>query len=402
MGIVRKILIILGKTVACIIALAILAGAITSFSPVYRFSQPAPFSGKDIYNPYEALDSADCWKRANFHTHTKVEGIRNECDFWPEEVHARLAKLGYDIVTFSNHNELTEYPSGSAIQVNAYEHGYNLFKYHKLVFGCDDVKHFDHLLPFFASQKQFQINMLNEDSQIVQINHPLRTICLTDSQLEKLSGYKLIELDSGRSTENRYWDAALSAGHYSFGVANDDLHFPDRSSRIGVRCNYLCCKTDSWEDIKNCLLKGNFYSMRVPDYGNGNWEVKYERNLKIPSITEIGLKDSTIYMSLSDRADSIKVIGQGHTTLLKSCNTESMEYVMKADDPYARVTAYFPDGEVLYTNPFARYDSSQRNSPFDDTLPQTDILLTILFNLAVLLVCLADITAIYYILKSKK
>jgi hypothetical protein len=47
-----------------------------------------------------------------------------------------------------------------------------------------------------------------------------------------------MELDTHVSTENEYWDWALSAGHYSFGVANDDsppgppldhrhpLHFP--------------------------------------------------------------------------------------------------------------------------------------------------------------------------------
>ena len=48
-----------------------------------------------------------------------------------------------------------------------------------------------------------------------------------------------MELDSGKSTENEYWDWALSAGHYSFGLANDDLHYPDKSSRIAVRCNFL-------------------------------------------------------------------------------------------------------------------------------------------------------------------
>lgn len=398
----RIIIKIISKTVACVFALAILAAAATGFSLVYRFRAPSPFKGPDIYNPYACLDTACIWKRANFHTHTRVEGPMNECDYWPDEVYARLEKLGYDIVTFSNHNKITTHPFDTALQVNVYEHGYNLLKYHKLVFGSEDVWRYDHLLPVFTFQKQFQIDRLNKDADIVQLNHPLRTNTLDSRQLEKLSGYRLIELDSGRSTENNYWDAALSAGHYSFGVANDDLHYPDRSGRIAVRCNFLCCASAGYKDIRSCLLEGCFYSMRVPDYGRGDWDIKYEKNLNLPYVTNIGLRDSTIYIGISTVADSIKVFGQDHSTLLKVINSDKAEYTMQPCDPYARITAYLPDGEVIYSNPFARYDSSISESPYDDTPQQVNILLTILFNLALALICLADVYAMYIIFKNKR
>ena len=49
---------------------------------------------------------------------------------------------------------------------------------------------------------------------------PLDTILGTSkSHMQKLGGYRIMELDSGKSTENEYWDWALSAGHYSFGLA---------------------------------------------------------------------------------------------------------------------------------------------------------------------------------------
>ena len=402
MKIVLKILEIISKTVACIIVLAILAVAATSFSPVYRFRDPVPFSGPDIFNPYSQLDSGNCWKRANFHTHTRVEGLLNECDYWPAEVYAVLERLGYDIVTFSNHNELTEHPFNPDLHVSVYEHGYNLLKYHKLVFGTEAVQHFDHILPLFAFQKQFQINRLSEDAELIQINHPSRTPTLSESQLEKLGGHRLIELDSGRSTENRYWDKALSAGHYCFGVANDDLHYPDRSSRTAVRCNFLCCRSAQWPDIRECLLNGCFYSMRVPDYGNGDWNIKHEKNKSVPYIRSIGLNDSTIFISLSSPADSIKVIGQDHTRLKMSCNEASLEYTMSKEDSYARIIAYFPEGEVIYTNPFARYDSSVCESPFNDPTPDVSILMTLLFNLALLLVCIGCAYTMYLILKKRK
>lgn len=402
MVIVRKIFIIISKTVACLLAVALLAVAATSFSPVYRFRAPAPFKGPDIYNPYSTLDTCHTWKRANFHTHTRVEGIMNECEYWPDEVHERLERLGYDIITFSNHNELTKHPFDSTLQVNVYEHGYNLLKYHKLVFGCNDVKHFDHLIPFFAFQKQFQIDYLGKDADIIQINHPLRTECMPGRQLEKLSGYRLIELDSGRSTENEYWDTALSAGHYCLGVANDDLHYPDRSSRIGVRCNFLCCPSGRYEDIRKTLTEGCFYSMRVPDYGKGNWDIKYEKNRQLPEITDIGLIDNKIYIHVSAVADSMKVTGQGHTTLLKVTKTDNLRYEMTSRDNYARITAYFPEGEVIYTNPFARYDASVSPSPYNDSPQQINILLSILFNLVIVLLCIGDGYVIYRLIKPKK
>lgn len=397
----RIIMKILSKTVACVFAIAILAAAITGFSPVYCFRAPAPFCGPDIYNPYSNLDTANCWKRANFHTHTRVDSPLNECKYYPGVVYERFEKLGYQIVTFSNHNSLTVHPFDSSLQVNVYEHGYNLLKFHKLVFGCSEVNHFDHLLPLFAFQKQFQIDYLTKTSDFVQINHPLRTESLSEKQFERLSGYRLIELDSGRSTENRYWDAALSSGHYCFGVANDDLHYPDRSGRIGVRCNFLCCQSARYEDIKSCLLQGSFYSMRVPDYGKGNWEVKYNRNRNLPYVTEIGMKDSTIFIGLSTPADSIKVTGQSHATLMKVSDCDRAEYTLQPADAYARITAYMPEGEVIYTNPFARYDSAISSSPYDNTPQKIDIMLTILFNLALAILCLADIYAIYLILKHK-
>ena len=186
MHLLRKISAIALKTVISIILIAVLAVIVTSVSPIYRFKAPEPFSGPDVFNPYRDLDTAFCWKRANFHTHTKVDGPFNECSHTPGEVHQALNDFGYDIVTFSNHNTLTEHPFDSTLQVNVYEHGYNLFKYHKLVFGCEDVHHFDHLVPFMPSQKQFQLDLLSKESDFITMNHPLRTRGTSKELMEKI------------------------------------------------------------------------------------------------------------------------------------------------------------------------------------------------------------------------
>ncbi len=395
MKILKKSIRIVFKSLIAVLIIALMAVVTTSVSPIYDFDEPAPFCGPDIFNPYHNLDTTHCWKKANFHVHTRVEGALNECKYWPEEVYRFHEKLGYDIVTFSNHNELTKHPFDSTLQVNVYEHGYNLFKFHKLVFGSKSVNRFDHLLPFLASQRQFQLDILGKESEIIQFNHPLRTALTTKKLMENISGYDIMELDCGKSTENEFWDWALSAGHYSFGLANDDLHFPDRTSKFARRCNFLCTPSATYEDIKATLLGGCYYSMRIPDYGKGNWDVKIEKNRDLPFVKEIGLNNNTIYIQLSQTADSIKVFGQDHSTLLKITDSDSASYSMKDSDPYARFTVYFPGGEVIYSNPFARYDASVSDFPGSKNTHNRNIPLTILFN-AVLIVLSALLVFTFY------
>ena len=378
---------ILLKIVYSVVVLLFLAVLATSVSPIYDFREPHPFSGPDIFNPYRNLDTANCWKRASLHTHTRVKGPfpPNESEAWPQEVYDAYKKLNYDIVTFSNHNEITVHPFDSTLQVNVYEQGYSPYKFHKLVFGSSRVKHFDPLVPFLASQKQFELDRLAEGADIVQINHPYRTWGMSRDHMEKLSGYGLIELDTHISTENEYWDWALGAGHYSFGVANDDLHHPQDHRRIGIRCTFLCTPSGRYGDLLQTLRDGCFYAMRVPDYGDGDWEVKYAKNRELPFIEDIGLRKDTVYMKLSSPADSIRVNGQDHRTLALVEKSDSIAYVFAPEDPFARLTAFFPDGAVIYTNPFARYDSALAESPADDMPQRVSIVWTILYNFLLLL-----------------
>lgn len=371
----------LTKLLSLLVLLVLLFVLVSSVSPIYDYAPAVPFSGNDIYNPYKGYDSLLGWKKANFHTHTRVKGIMNECEKWPAEVLECYNKLDYDIVTFSNHNELTEHPTDESLQVDVYEHGYNFFKYHLLVFGSNKVKHFDAMVPVFLSHMQFQISRLLEDSDIVQLNHPLRSRGISKRDMQNLSGYSLIELDSGRSTENEYWDWALSAGRYSFGVANDDLHYPDKSNLIGVRCNFLNTPSGRYQDLKRTLESGCFYSMRVPDYGNGDWEYKYSRHKDLPQIERIGLQESSVYMQVSEVADSIKVFGQDHTVLKKVTACDNVDYKIANTDSYARLVAYFPEGEVIYTNAFARYDAAESDTPFRGDLYKVNLLLTIIYNI---------------------
>jgi len=381
----RRLCIISVRVVAGVLLAVAFAVIISSFSPIYRFSAPKPFAGADIFDPYRHFDGDFGWKRTNFHTHTRIDGLFNECEFYPDAVLDAFDRFGYDIVTFSNHNALTEHPRSDSLQVNVYEHGYNLFKYHKLVFGCDRVCPYDNLLPFLASQRQAQMDLLCSGADLVQLNHPFRTNRTSRSIMEALEGYSLIELDSGVSTEQEYWDWALSAGHYSFATASDDLHYPDRSERIAVRCSFLNCPSARYADILHCLRDGAFYCMRVPDYGNGDWDIKYSQNRNLPKIDSIGLKGSTVFLRLNRKASRIVATGFDHATLKELRDTCALTYDMQPGDSYARLTAYFDDGAVIYSNPFARYDASSADSPFRAPTHSVNWVLTVLFGLLIVL-----------------
>ena len=147
-------------------------------------------------------------------------------------------------------------------------------------------------------------------------------------------------------------------------------------------------------------MEGCFYSMRVPDYGHGDWEMKYRKNRTLPFVKDIGLKDSTVFISVSQPADSIKIFGQDHKTLCKVSDADVIEYVMKPADSYARITAWFPEGEVIYSNPFARYDSSLNSTPFNEAAQDINIILTILFNLAVAAATAGCAYMLYKIIRS--
>ena len=395
MSIIRKILRAVGKTLAAVALAFLLALAVTSVSPIYNFRGPQPFSGEHIFNPYSALDTTQGWKRANFHTHTRVSGPcpMNECPRWPDYTDSVYRALGYDIVTFSNHNEITTHPYDTALQVNVYEQGYNINKYHKLVFGSRKVIHWDPLLYLTASQKQWNLDYLGRSSDFIQMNHPYRTLGTCLSHMQKLSGYQIMELDTSISTENEYWDWALSAGHYSFGLANDDLHYPDKHWKIAIRCNFLQTPSGRYEDLRKALLGGCYYAMRVPDYGEGDWNLKIARNHELPYVEDIGLQGDTIYMKLSEKADSIRVNGRDHATLTLVTGTDSIAYQMRPEDPFARLTAFFPGGEVIYSNPFARCEDPSV-PPFNNAPQRINWVLTVLYNLLVLAIVAALVLAL--------
>ncbi len=394
----KKILLIVLRAFAAVLLLAAAVITIFSVSPIYRFSKPKPFSGPDIYNPYQGISGS--WKRASFHTHTKVDNILNECPEYPDKVLSDYRKLGYDIVTFSNHNLLTPHPTDSTLQVDVYEHGYSISKFHKLVFNPGRMHLFDHILPVLASQKQWQYDYLGRDADFVMMNHPDRTLFTTSRTMRLLTGYRFIEGECGYDTGLIHWDEGLSAGHYSYNLLSDDCHDTGNHRKVARRCTWIDTPGARYEDIAPALGAGRFYSMRIPDFGDGDWQVKYRENANLPSIKDIGVRSDTLFISLSAPA-RIVATGQDRSVLAETTGTE-MTYVMRAGDPYVRFTAYFDNGVNIYSNAFARYNARISDSPYVVSPHKVNVALTVLFNLGLLGLLLLELACLKFVLTHKK
>ena len=134
--------------------------------------------------------------------------------------------------------------------------------------------------------------------------------------------------------------------------------------------------------------------MRLPDYGSGDWEQKYAANSNLPRITSIGVNGDTIYLSLSQKAEKIVAYGSEHRTLVELSNADRVDYLLAHNEPYARFVVYFDSGEVIYTNPFARYDKSRGDYPTTNSEHSVNITLTILYNLLLAALCGVMLVAI--------
>ena len=71
---------------------------------------------------------------------------------------------------------------------------------------------------------------------------------------------------------------------------------------------------------------------------------------------------------------------------------------MGCKDSYARFTIYFKGGEVIYTNPFARYDASAADMPGKGIAHSVNIALTILYNLMLVLLAAGILWLLYRLL----
>ncbi len=323
--------------------------------PHYSFTDPRPFHGEKIVNPYADANFNDV-STANFHAHTKswgglTNGKGNSSDVWQ-----RYDSLGHTFHALSQYHKIDTFNKGKQNYVPVYEHGYNLKKTHQLVIGAKRVVWKDYIFPQTLHNKQFILHEMAKDTNnLVILNHPAVRSGYDVNDLKLLHYYDHIELLNPSAQSFAHWDTALTAGKKIFVVGNDDNHNIFNDNAIGRFTTLIFGAASDSKKMIDRMKKGQSVAVWLPQIHNETLESKRSKLLNLRSlISGISLIDSMLAINLSKSVAEIRVIGHHGKLKLKQGNISSLTFPFSQNDAYLRVELYLEDGTKLYLNPIFR------------------------------------------------
>ncbi len=352
--------------IICLLLLGLLTLELLLYftSPVYNFPVPHPFSGNQIYNPYEGMDSTK-WRKVNFHFHVHAwfgltSGRKNKVeDFWKT-----YKKLGYDVPCISDYQHINTFNKDSSFYIPAYEHGFGLRKKHQLLIGARSVLWLDYSLFQDLNHKQHILNLLHGQNEIVAIAHPDWEGGYSLNDMKYLSNYQLIEVLNNNWRSVSQWDAALSSGHPAFIVGDDDGHDIHNPYKVGRCCTFINSPTLNSNDIINAVKHGKAFGADVYMSNGETFDQKAERAKKIAVLRFVEVRDDTLWVGTNTKAIKFVFIGQNGKIKKVIRFTKMAWYKIQPEDTYIRTqimffNQYAGPGTVFYLNPVFRYNGVQ-------------------------------------------
>ena len=323
--------------------------------PHYSFTDPRPFHGEKIVNPYADANFKDV-STANFHAHTKSWGGLTNGKGSSSDVWQRYDSLGHTFHALSQYHKIDSFNKEKQNYVPVYEHGYNLKKTHQLVIGAKRVVWKDYIFPQTLHNKQFILHEMAKDTNnLVVLNHPAVRSGYDVNDLKLLHYYDHIELLNPSAQSFAHWDTALTAGKKIFVVGNDDNHNIFNDNAIGRFTTLIFGAASDSKKMIDRMKKGQSVAVWLPQIHNETLESKRSKLLNLRSlISGISLIDSMLAINLSKPVAEIRVIGHHGKLKLKQRNISSLTFPFSQSDAYVRVELYLEDGTKLYLNPIFR------------------------------------------------
>ncbi len=355
-----------GLVIAVLSIVIIFSLFVWARTPVYDFPEPAKFHGENWYNPYNGLDSVK-WYKANFHAHSDRWGkIANGRNNSPAEVFNAYREMGYEFMTLSNYQSITEEALSGYPFVPAQEYGINILKTHLLFIGSYDPVYIDQPFVQGANMKQDRINRNRKYNEIIALAHPKWEGGFTEKDMTKIGGYDLIEVLNSFKNSIDYWDIALSSGHPAFLLASDDTHDVFKNRDLSRKVTMVPHSAKYARFIYSTLRNGASYGIDVSrDVINESRAVKAERVASYPVPKAISVKDDSLSIVLSSPAAEIRFIGDGGKLLHKVQDSDNAGYSITDDETYVRIEAGLEDGGLLLFNPVLRSeDGSKPDMPY--------------------------------------
>ena len=313
---------------------------------IYDFPEAKPFSGNQWYNPYQDVQSGDEVLKANFHAHTIAwGGLSNGADT-EEELIAAYEDDNYDVIGISNyHRNSNASKEKGGLFFPIYEHGYNIFKSHKQVFGATKEIYMDY--PFFQllSHKQDIAIRLKKSAKAIAINHPINRNGHSKEDLSKMVGYDFMEVLSNSGSSIPYWDVALSAGRLSWILSNDDTHDVHDSTHTFRKWTYIFSEGKNQDEVLGAMKAGKMYGVSSVVHG-------CKTKLEICKIEGDSLK-----VKFDQLQNSIALYTQDGAVVKSVYNTAEASFKIPKKAPYLRVFGYTPDCHIVL-NPIVKWDGN--------------------------------------------
>ena len=359
----------------------IVAGLLYATSPVYKFEAPKPFSGNNIYNPYQDIDAGE-WLKCIFHLHTKSWGGVTDGNNTAEEIFAAYKKLGFDFVGLSNYMSIDDTYSQDPVYVPIYEHGYGIRKTHQLALGAKKVVWRDYFFHQNLNHKQHIVDLLKKHSTHVALCHPGRHKAYLPEDLKYLSGYDLLEVQNGRRTSEIEWDAALSNGHKVWLIANDDAH-STKPSLMQREVTFVNVKQKTGENILERMSNGVAFGVHFPRNSQATMEDRIRDAETVTFPVSIKAIDDTLHVVWQENMTKIEFLGDNGKMLKTDTDTNAAYYPISPEDTYIRVKLFSPQGTVYFLNPVIRYSGEQ---PVRQSLHSIDKVKTFAKRLIIILI----------------
>jgi hypothetical protein len=337
--------------------------------PVYKFQPAQPFSGNQLYNPYQHMQP-DQWRKGNFQVQSRAwAGITSGRGNSDDEIYQIYKKLDYDIVAISDYQKINRSHENKPGFVAVYEHGYNIPKTHQVLIGSNRVLWKDY--PFFQNihHKQNTINRLRPDNELIFLAHPKLRKGYAVKDMRYLANYDGIEVLNNYRTSAAHWDQALSAGNYVTVLGNDDSHDVSNPDEIGHHCTLINAPDLTNESIISSLRSGNAIGVKAWRPIGESMEDKIKRIRVLPMLKKAEMKGDTFWLETDSIITEVRFIGQDGNIKKSSYEPHHASYTFESNDTYIRAEIEFRNQITFFLNPICRFDGT---TPSKMAMPEVD------------------------------
>jgi hypothetical protein len=321
-------------------------------TPEYRFPKPVPFHGSKIYNPYQDMDSSR-WLKANFQVQSRVWwGLTNGRNNQSKVVFDLYNRLGYDVLCFSDYEQINKFRKDETGYIPVYEHGYGFQKRHQVCISSRKVMWLDY--PFWQSlsQKQNIIDKLRPDNDIVAIAHPNLKNGYDPTDFKYLTGYDLIEVLNHITCSEAHWDSALSSGKPAFILSDDDAHDISNPHLVASFCTFIKAPSTRKTDVVQALKSGKAYGAQIYMIEGDGYPEKITYARQMPYLKTAQLNGNTFTVETSQTPRQVRFIGQGGEIKRTVMRNKIASYEIRPEDTYIRAEILFPN---IWDGPGTRF-----------------------------------------------